>query len=116
MLSIHCYYRNSSCTLVPETFCFCTSFLFGCSTLSNIACFDFTFNRYQLTDQLLCTPEESSFPTVLLLETTALLLDAKMPWALKTASYILQQNVFTLFRGIVLAAKVRAMMPLILEM
>ncbi|XP_058000848.1 E3 ubiquitin-protein ligase UPL6 isoform X2 [Hevea brasiliensis] len=62
-------------------------------------------NREQLKDQVLMTPWESSEPAVVLLEVVVLLIDQKLPWACKIVGYLLQRNVFTLFREIVLVGK-----------
>ncbi|XWS08452.1 hypothetical protein CRYUN_Cryun40dG0003700 [Craigia yunnanensis] len=62
-------------------------------------------NRNQLRDQLLMTPEESSASTTILLEALVLLLDPKLPWACKTVGYLMQRNVFSLFREVILTVK-----------
>ncbi|KAJ4721951.1 E3 ubiquitin-protein ligase UPL6-like protein [Melia azedarach] len=62
-------------------------------------------NRKELKDQLLVTPEESNTPTTLLLETVVLLIDPRLPWVCKAVGYLLQKNVFTLLRELVLTVK-----------
>ena len=63
-------------------------------------------DRNQLKDQLLMTPEESGASTTILLEALVLLLDPKLPWACKTVGYLMQRNVFSLFREVILTVKV----------
>ncbi|XWS38900.1 hypothetical protein CRYUN_Cryun18bG0002900 [Craigia yunnanensis] len=70
-------------------------------------------NRNQLKDQLLMIPEESSASTAILLQALVLLLDPKLPWACKTVGYLMQRNVFSLFREVVLTVKVFASWNLI---
>uniref|UniRef100_A0A6N2LU27 HECT-type E3 ubiquitin transferase n=1 Tax=Salix viminalis TaxID=40686 RepID=A0A6N2LU27_SALVM len=62
-------------------------------------------NRKQLKDQLLIMPRDSSITATILLEAVVLLIDPKLPWACKVVGYLLQRNVFTLFREIVLTGK-----------
>ncbi|XP_010549016.1 PREDICTED: E3 ubiquitin-protein ligase UPL6 [Tarenaya hassleriana] len=62
-------------------------------------------NRNHLKDQLLVTSQEANVSTTLLLEAVVLLLDPKLPWVCKIVSFLLQRNVFTLFREIVTTAK-----------
>ncbi|KAE8698312.1 E3 ubiquitin-protein ligase UPL6 [Hibiscus syriacus] len=62
-------------------------------------------NRNQLKDQLLMTAEESSASATILLQVLVLLLDPKLPRACKTVGYLMQRNVFSLFREVILAAK-----------
>ncbi|KAK5805247.1 hypothetical protein PVK06_032900 [Gossypium arboreum] len=62
-------------------------------------------NRNQLKDQLLMTGEEPSASTAILLQALVLILDPKLPWACKTVGYLLQRNVFSLFREVILTAK-----------
>ncbi|XVF62396.1 hypothetical protein PTKIN_Ptkin09bG0004200 [Pterospermum kingtungense] len=62
-------------------------------------------NRNQLKDQLLMTPEEASASTTILLQALVLLLDPKLPWACKTVGYLMQGNVFYLFREVILTIK-----------
>ncbi|XP_022760735.1 E3 ubiquitin-protein ligase UPL6-like isoform X2 [Durio zibethinus] len=62
-------------------------------------------NRNLLKDQLLMTPEESSASTTVLLQALVLLLDPKLPWACKTVGYLMQRNVFSLFREVILTVK-----------
>ncbi|KAJ6322258.1 hypothetical protein OIU77_012184 [Salix suchowensis] len=63
-------------------------------------------NRKQLKDQLLIMPRDSSITATILLEAVVLLIDPKLPWACKVVGYLLQRNVFALFREIVLTGKV----------
>ncbi|KAK8578412.1 hypothetical protein V6N13_116257 [Hibiscus sabdariffa] len=62
-------------------------------------------NRNQLKDQLLMTTEESSASAIILLQALLLLLDPKLPWACKAVGYLMQRNVFSLFREIILTVK-----------
>ncbi|XP_057959070.1 E3 ubiquitin-protein ligase UPL6 isoform X2 [Malania oleifera] len=62
-------------------------------------------NRDKLKDQLLMTFDQSNTPTVILLEAVVLLVDSKLPWVCKIVGYLLQRNVFSLLRDIVLTAK-----------
>ncbi|PPR86762.1 hypothetical protein GOBAR_AA33932 [Gossypium barbadense] len=62
-------------------------------------------NRNKLKDQLLMTGEEPSASTAILLQALVLILDPKLPWACKTVGYLLQRNVFSLFREVILTAK-----------
>ncbi|KAK9019919.1 hypothetical protein V6N11_054424 [Hibiscus sabdariffa] len=62
-------------------------------------------NRNQLKDQLLMTLEESSASTTILLQALLLLLDPKLPWACKAVGYLMQRNVFSLFREVILTVK-----------
>ncbi|XVF66063.1 hypothetical protein PTKIN_Ptkin10aG0004000 [Pterospermum kingtungense] len=62
-------------------------------------------NRNQLKDQLLMTLEDSNASTAILLQALVLLLDPKLPWACKTVGYLIQRNVFSLFREVVLTVK-----------
>ncbi|XWS53476.1 hypothetical protein CRYUN_Cryun10bG0004400 [Craigia yunnanensis] len=62
-------------------------------------------NRDQLKDQLLMTQEESSASTSILLQALVLLLDPKLPWACKTVGYLMQRNVYSLFREVIVTVK-----------
>ncbi|KAA3481219.1 E3 ubiquitin-protein ligase UPL6-like isoform X1 [Gossypium australe] len=62
-------------------------------------------NRNQLKDQLLMAPEEATASTTILLQTLLLFLDPKLPWACKAVGYLMQRNVFSLFREVILTAK-----------
>ncbi|XVE82321.1 hypothetical protein DITRI_Ditri15bG0138900 [Diplodiscus trichospermus] len=62
-------------------------------------------NRTQLKDQLLITPEESCASTTILFQALVLLLDPKLPWACKTVDYLMQRNVFSMFREVILTVK-----------
>ncbi|MBA0780443.1 hypothetical protein Gotri_004539 [Gossypium trilobum] len=59
-------------------------------------------NRNQLKDQLLMAPEEATASTTILLQTLLLFLDPKLPWACKAVGYLMQRNVFSLFREVIL--------------
>ncbi|MBA0600185.1 hypothetical protein Gorai_006383 [Gossypium raimondii] len=62
-------------------------------------------NRNQLKDQLLMAPEEATASTTILLQTLLLFLDPKLPWACKAVGYLMQRNVFSLFREVILMVK-----------
>ncbi|CAH1453191.1 unnamed protein product [Lactuca virosa] len=62
-------------------------------------------NRHQLKDQLLSTSLDSNTPTSILLKAAALLIDPKLPWSCKIASYLLQQNIYKIFREIVITGR-----------
>ncbi|XP_052876689.1 E3 ubiquitin-protein ligase UPL6-like isoform X2 [Gossypium arboreum] len=62
-------------------------------------------NRKQLKDQLLMAPEEATASTTILLQTLLLFLDPKLPWACKAVGYLMQRNVFSLFREVILMVK-----------
>ena len=79
------------------------------SSFFPLKCFSYLFwSRKQLKDQLLVTPMDSSAPAILLLEVVVLLIDPKLPWSCKIVGYLLQKNVFSLLREIVLMGKVCA--------
>ncbi|MBA0629250.1 hypothetical protein Godav_023835 [Gossypium davidsonii] len=59
-------------------------------------------NRNQLKDQLLMAPEEATASTTIMLQTLLLFLDPKLPWACKAVGYLMQRNVFSLFREVIL--------------
>lgn len=64
-------------------------------------------NRYQLKDQLLSTSLDSSTPTTttILLKAASLLIDPKLPWSCKIATYLLQQNIYKIFRDIIITGR-----------
>ncbi|XAR49722.1 Ubiquitin--protein ligase [Bertholletia excelsa] len=62
-------------------------------------------NRNQLKDQLFMTSDKFSSSAILLLETVVMLIDPRLPWSCKIVGYLLQRNMYTLFRDIVLTAK-----------
>ncbi|XP_024984983.1 E3 ubiquitin-protein ligase UPL6 isoform X1 [Cynara cardunculus var. scolymus] len=62
-------------------------------------------NRYQLKDQLLSTSLDSGTSTIILLKAAALLIDPKLPWSCKIVSYLMQQNIYRIFREIVITGK-----------
>lgn len=62
-------------------------------------------HRNQLKDQLFMTSSESSTSTVLLLESVLMLIEPKLPWACKTVSFLLQRNIYFLFKEIILMGK-----------
>ncbi|KAK8276533.1 hypothetical protein V6Z12_D10G205800 [Gossypium hirsutum] len=62
-------------------------------------------NRNQLKDQLLMATEEATASTTILLQTLLLFLDPKLPWACKAVGYLMQRNVFSLFREVILMVK-----------
>lgn len=59
-----------------------------------------------MKDQLFVTPEESNTPPTLLLEAVVLLIDSRLPWTCKVVSYLLERNVFTLLRELIVTGKV----------
>ncbi|TYI07185.1 hypothetical protein ES332_A10G210000v1 [Gossypium tomentosum] len=65
-------------------------------------------NRKQLKDQLLMAPEEATASTTILLQTLFLFLDPKLPWACKAVGYLMQRNVFFLFREVILMENISA--------
>ncbi|TYI61940.1 hypothetical protein E1A91_D10G208500v1 [Gossypium mustelinum] len=65
-------------------------------------------NRNQLKDQLLMAPEEATASTTILLQTLLLFLDPKLPWACKAVGYLMQRNVFSLFREVILMENISA--------
>ncbi|KAH1046224.1 hypothetical protein J1N35_037008 [Gossypium stocksii] len=62
-------------------------------------------NRNQLKDQLLMAPEEATASTTILLQTLLLFLDPKLPWACEAVGYLMQRNVFSLLREVILTVK-----------
>ncbi|GLT31999.1 hypothetical protein SLA2020_066960 [Shorea laevis] len=62
-------------------------------------------NRNNLKDQLLTTSEESTLPTTILLQALLLLIDPERPWACEVVDYLIQRNLLTLVREIILAVK-----------
>ncbi|KAK8276536.1 hypothetical protein V6Z12_D10G205800 [Gossypium hirsutum] len=65
-------------------------------------------NRNQLKDQLLMATEEATASTTILLQTLLLFLDPKLPWACKAVGYLMQRNVFSLFREVILMENISA--------
>ncbi|CAH1434096.1 unnamed protein product [Lactuca virosa] len=63
------------------------------------------FFRHQLKDQLLSTSLDSNTPTRILLKVAALLIDPKHQWSCKIATYLLQQNIYKIFREIVITGR-----------
>lgn len=61
-------------------------------------------NRIRLRNQLMAS-EEAGTPGYILLETVHLLIDRGLPWACKTVGCILQMNVLSMFRNIILVSK-----------
>ncbi|MFS7962547.1 hypothetical protein Hanom_Chr08g00727941 [Helianthus anomalus] len=64
-------------------------------------------NRYQFKDELLSTSLDSGSSLNILLKAAALLIDPKLPWSCKIVSYLLQQNVYRIFRDVVITGKER---------
>ncbi|GLT58392.1 hypothetical protein SLA2020_312880 [Shorea laevis] len=62
-------------------------------------------NRDKLKDQLLTTSEESTSPTTILLQAVLLLIDPERAWACEVVDYLIQRNLLTLLREIILAVK-----------
>lgn len=62
-------------------------------------------NRYKFKDQLLSTSLDSGSSINILLKATTLLIDPKLSWSCKIVSYLLQQNIYRIFREIVIAGK-----------
>ncbi|KAI3821618.1 hypothetical protein L1987_09187 [Smallanthus sonchifolius] len=62
-------------------------------------------NRYQFKDQLLSTSLDSGSSINILLKAAVLLIDPKLPWSCKTVSYLLQQNIYRIFREVVFTGK-----------
>ncbi|KAL3812242.1 hypothetical protein ACJIZ3_013510 [Penstemon smallii] len=62
-------------------------------------------NRNQLKDQLFLGPEKSNGSANDLLEAIMLLIDKKLPWARNLVDYLLQKNIFFMFREIILLGK-----------
>lgn len=65
-------------------------------------------NRNKLRDQLFMESEKSCTSAILLLDAVALLIDLGLPWACSTVTYLLQRNIYSLFREIVLIGKDRS--------
>ncbi|CAN0855178.1 E3 ubiquitin-protein ligase UPL6 [Linum grandiflorum] len=61
--------------------------------------------RSHFRNRLLLPELESDEQATIVLEAVASLIDPKLPWTCKTVSYMLQRNVFALFREIVLIGK-----------
>ncbi|KAM0043757.1 putative ubiquitin-protein ligase E3B/C [Helianthus debilis subsp. tardiflorus] len=64
-------------------------------------------NRYQFKDELLSTSLDSGSSINILLKAAAMLIDPKLPWSCKIVSYLLQQNVYRIFREVVITGKER---------
>ncbi|CAN4115282.1 unnamed protein product [Withania somnifera] len=62
-------------------------------------------NRNKLKDQLLMESEKPYKSAVLLLDAVTLLIDLRLPWACSTVTYLLQRNIYSLFREIILIGK-----------
>ncbi|GKV29508.1 hypothetical protein SLEP1_g38434 [Rubroshorea leprosula] len=62
-------------------------------------------NRNNLRDQLLTTSEASGLPTTILLQTVLLLIDPERPWTCRVIDYLIQRNLLTVLREIILAVK-----------
>lgn len=65
-------------------------------------------NRNKLRDQLFMESEKSCTSAILLLDAVTLLIDLGLPWACSTVTYLLQRNIYSLFREIVLIGKDRS--------
>lgn len=100
-------FYTSTALFVPNKRYFQIMLFFLLSLLLSSGClFNGSFNRNQLKDKLLVTPEDSGVSTTLLLESVVLLIDPKLPWVCKIVGYLLQRNAFTLLRDLVLMMKV----------
>ncbi|XP_076930594.1 E3 ubiquitin-protein ligase UPL6-like [Bidens hawaiensis] len=62
-------------------------------------------NRYQFKDELLPTSLDSGSPINILLKAAAMLIDPKLPWSCKIVSYLLQKNIYCIFRELVITGK-----------
>ncbi|GKV29512.1 hypothetical protein SLEP1_g38438 [Rubroshorea leprosula] len=62
-------------------------------------------DRNNLRDQLLTTSEASGLPTTILLQTVLLLIDPERPGTSKVIDYLIQRNLLTVLREIILAVK-----------
>ncbi|KAG5632207.1 hypothetical protein H5410_003924 [Solanum commersonii] len=65
-------------------------------------------NRNKLRDQLFMESEKSCTSAILLLDAVTLLIDLGLPWACSTVTYLLQRNIYSLFREIILIGKDRS--------
>ncbi|KAJ8528900.1 hypothetical protein K7X08_030640 [Anisodus acutangulus] len=65
-------------------------------------------NRNNLRDQLFMESEKSCKSAILLLDAVTLLIDLRLPWACSTVTYLLQRNIYSLFREIILIGKERS--------
>ncbi|KAJ8573968.1 hypothetical protein K7X08_010479 [Anisodus acutangulus] len=65
-------------------------------------------NRNKLRDQLFMESEKSCASAILLLDAVTLLIDLRLPWACSTVTYLLQRNIYSLFREIILIGKGRS--------
>ncbi|XP_076935775.1 E3 ubiquitin-protein ligase UPL6-like isoform X2 [Bidens hawaiensis] len=63
------------------------------------------YNRYQFKDELLPTSSDSGSPINILLKAVAMLIDPKLPWPCKIVSYLLQKNIYCIFRELVITGK-----------
>nr|XP_043633953.1 E3 ubiquitin-protein ligase UPL6 isoform X2 [Erigeron canadensis] len=61
-------------------------------------------NRYQFKGQLLSTSLDLNAPTNILLKAAKLLMD-QLPWGCKVVGYLLQQNIYRIFREIIVTGK-----------
>ncbi|KAK9075671.1 hypothetical protein SSX86_003997 [Deinandra increscens subsp. villosa] len=62
-------------------------------------------NRYRFKDELLSTSLDSSSSINILLKAAVKLIDPKLPWSCKIVGYLLQQNVYRIFREVVITGK-----------
>lgn len=53
--------------------------------------------------------KNSDTPAILLLEALQILIDNRLPWPGNTVSYLMERNIFSMFRNIVLTLKVNLM-------
>ncbi|XP_075085690.1 E3 ubiquitin-protein ligase UPL6 isoform X1 [Nicotiana tabacum] len=64
-------------------------------------------NRNKLRDQLFMESEKSCTSAILLLDAVTLLIDLRFPWACSSVTHLLQRNIYSLFREIILIGKER---------
>ncbi|OIS96431.1 e3 ubiquitin-protein ligase upl6 [Nicotiana attenuata] len=64
-------------------------------------------NRNKLRDQLFMESEKSCTSAILLLDAVTLLIVLRFPWACSSVTYLLQRNIYSLFREIILIGKER---------
>ncbi|VFQ60995.1 unnamed protein product [Cuscuta campestris] len=64
-------------------------------------------NRTELKDQLLERCENLHTPIIILLDTVHLLIDPRLPWACRTVTYLIQRNIYSLFRELIVTWKER---------
>ncbi|KAL8161899.1 hypothetical protein V2J09_013388 [Rumex salicifolius] len=62
-------------------------------------------NRITSKEELFLKPQHSDSPTVVLLEAVKILIDPELPWACKTVGHLINKNMFSLLREIVLSGK-----------